>query len=147
MTILDNIIELILNNIVFVIIAIGGILSFFKRMGDEDQKQNQRPNERPRKQAPSSGAGRSPSQEQEISDEIQSENVSAYQEALERISERENSQYELKVEKPKRSSAKQKGISISKRNVRNGIIWAEILGPPRSKRPHPSMTTIKQSKR
>ncbi|MDP4550323.1 hypothetical protein Q9251_05465 [Alkalihalobacillus macyae] len=140
---MDNIIELILNNIVFVIIAIGGILSFFKRMGSEDQNQNQRQNERPRKQATSSGTDRSFDEEQEI----QSENVSAYQEALERISERENSQYELKVEKPKRSSAKQKGISISKRNVRNGIIWAEILGPPRSKRPHPSMTTMKQSKR
>ncbi|WP_394174631.1 hypothetical protein [Guptibacillus hwajinpoensis] len=140
---MDNIIELILNNIVFVIIAIGGILSFFKRMGSEDQNQNQRQNERPRKQATSSGADRSFDEEKEI----QSENVSAYQEALERISERENSQYELKVEKPKRSSVKQKGISISKRNVRNGIIWAEILGPPRSKRPHPSMTTMKQSKR
>lgn len=144
---MDNIIELILNNIVFVIIVIGGILSFFKRMGNEDQNQNQRQNERPRKQAASSGNSQSLHQEQELSDEIQSENVSAYQEALERISERENSQYELKVQKPKRNSAKQKGISISKRNVRNGIIWAEILGPPRSKRPHPSMTTMKQSKR
>ncbi len=112
-------------------------------MGSEDQNQNQRQNERPRKQATSSGADRSFDEEKEI----QSENVSAYQEALERISERENSQYELKIEKPKRSSVKQKGISISKRNVRNGIIWAEILGPPRSKRPHPSMTTMKQSKR
>ncbi|TKD70172.1 hypothetical protein [Pseudalkalibacillus hwajinpoensis] len=144
---MDNIIELILNNIVFVIIAIGGILSFFKRMGNEDQNQNQQQNERPRRQAAGPGASRPPQQREEASDEIQSENVSAYKEALERISERENAQYDIKVQKPKRSSAKQKGISVSKRNVQNGIIWAEILGPPRSRRPHPSMTTVKQSKR
>lgn len=143
---MDNIIELILNNIVFVIIAIGGILSFFKRMGNEDQNQNQRQNERPRRQA-SGPDSRPPQQKKEASDEIQSENVSAYQEALERISERENAQNEIKVQKPKRSSDKKKGISINKRNVRNGIVWAEILGPPRSKKPHPSITSMKQMKR
>ncbi|WP_270179331.1 hypothetical protein [Alkalihalobacillus sp. CinArs1] len=145
---LEGIIELLLNNIVFVIIAIGGILSFFKRMGSEEEETK-----------PPSGPRRSigPNQENpysyednssEQSFDLKPEQYDAYEEALERISSRDNASEELKVYKPNSSKHREfGGISIKKKDVKKGVIWSEILGPPRSKNPHPSMMKMKNSRR
>ena len=137
--VLDNLIDLLLNNIVFVIIVIGGIVSFFKRMGnEEDQTQKPRKSGRPSVQGNQnrSESTRSTKRNGEMQDS--SDTVSAYQEALERISDRDDPQYELKVQRPvqKQTYKKHKRLSLDKRDVRNGVLWSEILGPPRSKKPH-----------
>ena len=140
MTVLDNLIELLLNNIVFVIIAIGGIVSFFKRMGNEED-QNKKPPQT-RRQA---GVGNKQQSESvssanhtEESHGNNADRVSAYQEALERISDRDKPKYDLKVQRSVRKQRNQKhrSLSLSKNDVRNGVLWSEILGPPRSKKPH-----------
>jgi hypothetical protein len=150
--VVDNLIELLLNNIVFVIIAIGGIISFFKRMSGEEEKQKANPTQkRPQREQSNSGSGGSLQVSEIEEDASKSDTVSAYKEALGRMAKRENygSQNELKVQKNVKSTpyTKDKSLSISKSNVRNGIIWAEILGPPRSRKPHPSMVAVKQRNR
>ncbi|MFP3359365.1 hypothetical protein R0K17_18695, partial [Planococcus sp. SIMBA_143] len=80
---MDNLIELLLNNIVFVIIAIGGIISFFKRMSGEEEKQKANPTQKraQREQSnPRSGGSMQASEIEE--DASQSDTVSAYKEAL-----------------------------------------------------------------
>ena len=141
MKVLDNLIDLLLNNIFFVIIAIGGIVSFFKRMGnEEDQTQKPRQSGRPSAQGNQkrSESTRSTKRSGEETYDSKSDTVSAYQEALERISDRDDPQYELKVQRPvqKQTYKKHKRLSLNKRDVRNGVLWSEILGPPRSKKPH-----------
>ncbi|WP_377888435.1 hypothetical protein [Alkalihalobacillus sp. R86527] len=146
---LEGIIELLLNNIVFVIIAIGGILSFFKRMGSEEEE---------KKRSDSKGEvqkrysqGHKPYSQYDDSPEpsfndMKPEQYEAYEEALERISSRRDSSDELKVYKQKSSNKSEiGGISIKKRDVKKGVIWSEILGPPRSKKAHPSMMKMKQT--
>ncbi|MYL63025.1 hypothetical protein GLW07_06590 [Bacillus hwajinpoensis] len=149
---MDNLIELLLNNIVFVIIAIGGIISFFKRMSGEEEKQKANPTQKRAQREQSNPHSGGSMQASEIGEDAsQSDTVSAYKEALGRMAKRENygSQNELKVQKNVKSAPymKDKSLSISKSNVRNGIIWAEILGPPRSRKPHPSMVAVKQRNR
>ncbi|WLR60588.1 hypothetical protein [Guptibacillus hwajinpoensis] len=151
---LDNLIELLLNNFVFVLVAIGGIISFLKRMGSEEEKQKSKPAANNRQQSQrrreqgNTASGRSEYGEEETP---QSETVSAYQEALGRMAKRENrySENEIKVQKNVKqiSYKNDKNLSINKKNVRDGIIWSEILGPPRSKKPHPSMISMKQMKK
>ncbi|WP_347549543.1 hypothetical protein ABFG93_18770 [Pseudalkalibacillus hwajinpoensis] len=141
MAALENILELILNNIVFIVIAIGGILSFFKRMGNKDEKKQTTGRQSGKKIG--EPLSRSVEEVHETADEFTSDTLSSYQEALERISGRDRSQYdELKVQKPRNVKKNPKGISVSKKNVRNGVIWAEILGPPRSRKSHPSMSSL-----
>ncbi|MGA9287276.1 MAG: hypothetical protein WBV93_02905 [Anaerobacillus sp.] len=136
---MDNLIDLLLNNILFVIIAIGGIVSFFKRMGNEED-QTQKPRKSGQPSAQRNQHRSEPSMTTKQSEETQDslKPVSAYQEALERISDRNDPQYELKVQRPlqKQTYKKHKRLSLSKREVRNGVLWSEILGPPRSKKPH-----------
>ncbi|WP_371018235.1 hypothetical protein [Pseudalkalibacillus sp. JSM 102089] len=154
---MDNLIELILNNFVFVLVAIGGIISFLKRMGSEEEKQKSKPAANNRQQSQSrreqgnTASGRSESNGIGEEETPQSETVSAYQEALGRMAKRENRYLEndIKVQKNvKQTSYKNdKHLSINKKNVRDGIIWSEILGPPRSRKPHPSMISMKQMKK
>lgn len=152
--VIDNLIELLLNNIVFVIIAIGGIISFFKRMSGEEENQKANPAQKPpqmQKETSNASSERSMQVSEVEENASTSSTVSAYKEALGHMAKRENygSQNELKVQKNVKSAPyiKDKSLSISKSNVRNGIIWAEILGPPRSRKPHPSMVAVKQKNR
>lgn len=148
---LDGIIELLLNNIVFVIIAIGGILSFFKRMGSEEEEAKPRTGRPKGDMQKQYNQGQKPYSKYDdpsepTFDDMKPEQYEAYEEALERISSRRDKSDELKVYKPKSSSKSEYGgISINKRDVKKGVIWSEILGSPRSKNPHPSMMKMKQS--
>ncbi|MCA0171823.1 hypothetical protein [Bacillus sp. RAR_GA_16] len=134
---MDNLIELLLNNIVFVIIAIGGIVSFFKRIGSEED-QNKKPPQTRRQAGVENEQTDSSINRTEESQGNKTDKVSAYQEALERISDRDKPKYDLEVQRSvrKQSNKKPRRVSLSKNDVRNGVLWSEILGPPRSKRPH-----------
>ncbi|WP_226656829.1 hypothetical protein [Pseudalkalibacillus hwajinpoensis] len=135
---MDNLIELLLNNIVFVIIAIGGIVSFFKRMGNEEDQSKKPPQARRQAEVGNKQHSDSSPSHAEESHGNKADKVSAYQEALERISDRDKPKYDLKVQRSvrKQSNKKHRSLSISKNDVRNGVLWSEILGPPRSKKPH-----------
>lgn len=142
------------------IIAIGGILSFFKRQNsDEEQTSNPRPGDFQREFQRRAAPQQNRQQFDEVDEQdydIKPEKLDAYEEALERIASRkeeskefrEGKSKELKVYKPNASNKKAvQGLSINKSDVRKGVIWSEILGPPRSRRPHRSMLSGKQSYR
>jgi hypothetical protein len=147
----DNLIELLLNNIVFVIIAIGGIVSFFKRMGNEGD-QNKKATQTTRQ----AKVGNKPLSKSESSIQIEenpghslNDEDSSYQKALERIADRDKPNYDIKVQRSvrKHTNKSVRRLSLSKEDVRKGVLWSEILGPPRSKKPHSFSNIAKYPRR
>lgn len=43
---------------------------------------------------------------------------------------------ELKINRPSNLSEEKRTVSIGQERLKEAIVWAEILGPPRSKKPH-----------
>ncbi|MCF6408533.1 hypothetical protein [Pseudalkalibacillus salsuginis] len=150
---LEAIIDLLLSNIFFVILVIGGILSFFKRQIEKQNEQQQRPGRRPQQQRPIEtrpvpARERTSSERQwkergeKLTTDLQEMYKKKRHELKNTIQEQPSRDYvprELKVTSPKRKPRPrpvQSQLLPNPDNVAQGVIWAEVLGPPRSRKPH-----------
>ncbi|WP_078545562.1 hypothetical protein [Litchfieldia alkalitelluris] len=151
---LEDLLNLIMSNLFFVILIVGAIYNFLRRMGGQQQQQNQ---------SPSTGTAPTEEKRTQLKDIFQQfeeafkdeeevarptpktpaveSNPQSHEmlQRYERIKETKpaadipygtrNIKTVSGQSKPKKSSSR-----ISKNNAAQGVIWAEILGPPRAKR-------------
>ncbi|WP_221565653.1 hypothetical protein [Alkalihalobacillus sp. TS-13] len=161
---LEAIFELLMQNIFFVILVIGGILSFFKRQ-IEKQNEHQQPKRRPQQNqqqprpvesrpARVEEKTRSGRQWKERGEKISTDLQELYhtkREELEKTVHEHNTREYMPREsrllqpkpKPKPKLSKSQ-VLPNPDNVAQGVIWAEVLGPPRSRKPHPVTARLRQ---
>ncbi|MCF6137969.1 hypothetical protein [Pseudalkalibacillus berkeleyi] len=158
---LEKLIELLMANLFFVILIIGGIYSFFKRQMEKYNEEQQPGKNRQRQHNPHqaetmsmpreerSRSSRPARQPSERSKKVQTNIEEMYMEKREEfdrsITDRSTTDRSDRMQRtirPVRSKSKPK-LKASKSdlipnpdNVAQGVIWAEILGPPRSRKPH-----------
>ncbi|MGM7702048.1 hypothetical protein ACSVDE_10010 [Pseudalkalibacillus sp. Hm43] len=159
---LEAIIELLMQNIFFVILIIGGIYSFFKRQIEQQKEEQQRGRPRPNQQQPNTSRAETMSMPKEEPvrpsrpERPRSERIKKVENNLQEMYEAkrlelqdafQGSSEQVPAEEPVRKRAKARKEVIYKErpknkiipdpdNVAQGVIWAEILGPPRSRKPH-----------
>ncbi|MGP4080412.1 hypothetical protein ACTWQL_10875 [Pseudalkalibacillus sp. R45] len=160
----EAILELLMQNIFFVILVIGGILSFFKRQ-IEKQNEQQQPKRRPQQKQqqphpvetrPARVEERSRSERQwkERGEKLSTDLQELYQTKREEIGKSVEEQLtrdytpresRLPREKPKtRPKLTQNQVLPNPDNVAQGVIWSEVLGPPRSRKPHSVTARLRQ---
>ncbi|GLB58251.1 hypothetical protein [Cytobacillus sp. NCCP-133] len=151
--------EILLEN-PFILIALLAFISslFKKKKKGESEKQKKRPQQRPEPQAEQSAAEvlmekavkEEKRQQAERASRIEEEYRRRKQQAEESIrvlqnqklaAERQASVFREPAEKPvDRPQARIQGqFAPQKKALVDGIIWSEILGPPRAKGPHRSL--------
>ncbi|WP_408006831.1 hypothetical protein ACJROX_19325 [Pseudalkalibacillus sp. A8] len=150
---LEAIIELLMSNLFFVILVIGGIYSFFKRQIDKQNEQQQRSGRRPQqprpaetRTTPSEERTRTERQWKERREKLTTDLQEMYKKKREdlenTIQEQPSREYvprEPIMPRPKTKPGPrpaQSELLPNPDNVAQGVIWAEILGPPRSRKPH-----------
>ncbi|MEH7236069.1 hypothetical protein [Bacillus sp. JJ1562] len=152
---LQNLIEKIMSNAWILIVIIGFVLNAFKRFNSgEKEPTTQIPMPKqfnPFDQEPKPEKEDHPKETKYDYEEIESKEVSdtqvpntfyeRYQELQQQGTYSETTIEEeepaLTVIKPTVATSEQRGVkSFSKNKVVEGIIWSEILGPPRAKRPY-----------
>jgi FtsZ-interacting cell division protein ZipA len=159
-----ELLEFVFANLFVVVLVIGGIISFMKRLRDSgkqdagqqdtskktsreqnSEKRYQRPernSERPDKRKQRKERDVVPQPVQELK-----ETITSAQEKIGEIGDHDPIKKDERVptrtlrrERPKQEQPKIEVGSVSPRNAVEGIIWSEILGPPRSRKPHPSVS-------
>ncbi|TLS39359.1 hypothetical protein [Pseudalkalibacillus caeni] len=149
---IGDLFDFLMSNIFILIFVIGGIISFLKRMGEEQQQKPVRRTpeaSRPDKEMriPSSSEIEIEEDEYEPAQKHYDVPYPEYDAAeTEKPYHRETlSPYERETGKPyKRQSKKPYKRKVShslyksptRKQVREGVIWAEIIGRPRSQNPH-----------
>lgn len=153
---LEQLIELLMQNLFFVILIIGGIYSFFKRQLEKQNEQQQPGKVRQRQQSPHQAETMSMPQEERSRTSRParepSERMKKVRSNIEEMYTAKREEYENAIQdgtdrvesvrKPIRTKTTpnlqtQKSTLIpNPDNVAQGVIWAEILGPPRSRKPH-----------
>ncbi|WP_349407875.1 hypothetical protein [Pseudalkalibacillus sp. SCS-8] len=156
---LEQLFEFLFANLFFLIVVIGGILSFFKRQIDKYNEQQNAPRKgqqrqpvRPRPQAETISMPQEPREEKVRPDRPRQERQERVKESLQELYEEKRKELQNGVNQESnnsspvvrpRSRTKTKERQISPNqvlpnpdHVAQGVIWAEILGPPRSKKPH-----------
>jgi len=155
--------EFIFNNLVFLIVVIGGIVSFLKRANqNQDQKQPTRDkrvkpfipqledlfgeSNKPQveRKAKKTHVFTAPEQIPQVEQKVDSETVSTERMGnpyYEKLREIENANYHVHVDSGEIHSGTGAYTTINrqamnKKKVIDGIIWGEILGPPRAKKKH-----------
>ncbi|RSK27892.1 hypothetical protein EJF36_13945 [Bacillus sp. HMF5848] len=126
-----------LNNIFFVVIVLAGLFNFFKA---KNQTQQQRP---VRRVPAESYEPINTPVDMEI-DEPFDFNLTKYQDitkaeapkVVEKPKPEKYRRHEKTITKRIEKPATKRGVNFSKDNVVEGVVWAEILGPPRSKKPY-----------
>ncbi|QOR65577.1 hypothetical protein IM538_17455 [Cytobacillus suaedae] len=173
---LQQLVGAIIENIIPLIIIGGVILNIFKRFKEGVSGQNQPQQRKPMEHEPTyddnterrtetnpfetmfeelDRKGREIFEQMDRRDEPKPEVSNKYVEALSRI----NTRQEMSV--PERTEIKKVGTvaprkqrpssgdlrgGISRKRAVEGVIWAEILGPPRSKRPHGTYSQLNSRK-
>jgi hypothetical protein len=163
--VLDRLIDLIFANLPFVVIIIGGLFSFLKRMGDQQRQQ------------PSTSSPPDPMRREEESTYIDLEEKNKIEEKQKRERVLLNGAYDQKkfvqdrskneliksaeidsgdkvrIERKskRKQSRKVNSYKINQKRVKKkvveGVIWGEITGPPRSRNPHSIITKYRISKK
>lgn len=165
---ISNLMEAIFGNIFILIAIVAGIIGFFKN-GSDNKGDQQSPNQ-PRPTSTPSGRTNMPSQRTSTSTNTQHSTVDTssveerHQRQLDQLADRyattkrsansipdnlqrSSSLREGKEKKEEQLSTKQKKFkkrfdrNLTKQGVANGVIMAEILGPPRAKKPYRSVTS------
>ena len=166
---ISNLMEAIFGNIFIIIAIVAGIIGFFNN-GSENKGEQQSPNQ-PRPTSTPSGRTNMPSQRTSTtSTNSQQSRVDTssveekHQSQLDQLADRyatttrsaksipdnlqrNSSLREGKEKKEELLSTKQKKFkkrfdrNLTKQGVANGVIMAEILGPPRAKKPYRSVTS------
>jgi len=163
LTVMDWFIEAVLGNIVPLIIIAGVIINFFKRIAGSNQNQDQNKNRNQGQQRSASAPSNTNENKPKLKDlfeqleevfndqpvgkppapkKVEPDVPSAaneFQTRYEDLKSRENvvetkAPAEKKVMKKKAEPTS--SLTISKKKAVQGIIWSEVLGPPRSKRPY-----------
>ncbi len=153
---IESLLNFIFDNF-FLVLVIGGIYSFLKRLGEEGKKQERPPIQRQRdyddRPDPShSGMDtRRSEQQQEHRQEYQSSAEQPYQtsenDLLQQYRDLRQKKEDignsrghqpLKPLRPKKQAMIHNHSHVghvNKKRAAEGVVWAEILSPPRSKRP------------
>ena len=135
---IDAILEFLFSNLLLVFVLIGGIISFVQRLLGEEQKKTQKnptmrkpvlTNEEPVFQK----TQRSATIDKEERD-IQGERAQAEKDEPDVPLQQEVEKEEIQQYREEKQLPPFK--KVNKQEVVNGIIWSEILGPPRAKKPH-----------
>ncbi|ARK29326.1 hypothetical protein BkAM31D_05350 [Halalkalibacter krulwichiae] len=170
---LDQIIDLIMQNIVFIAVVIGGLISMFGRLSGANQQESQdqrkrRPHSPPlNEQREEQVDWREIFKQEEREPEPQpTQTAKSIEPSLSTVSEEVSSrqqqlqeQYEEMRRKRERSSRQTKEIRnvpktevtsddkldlglnrLSNKEAMKAVVWAEVLGSPRAKRPHPTFS-------
>lgn len=144
---LEKIIDLILENIVFIIAVAGGILALFKNKDEEEEKPEPRRERAPaRNNRSHTEKEKSPQQKLETNRAKQQKAMDAAAAAVREAAEM--AERSAKIE-PQRvttdhvKTANKSGVAlnlkkqdITKKKLAESILMAEILGPPRAVKPH-----------
>ncbi len=157
---LEAIIELLMQNIFFVILIIGGIYSFFKRQIEKHNEEQQRGRPRPNQQQTNTSRAETMSMPKEEPvrpsrpDRPRSERIKKVENNLQEMYEARRLELQDAIQgstdqgpaEPVRKPAKARKAKYNDKprnkiipdpdNIAQGVIWAEILGPPRSRKPH-----------
>jgi DNA mismatch repair ATPase MutL len=149
--------DFLFENPIIIVILIGIISSLYKQVKGaqpEEGKRTNRPN-----QAPVSPVGQNkpvrrqkqankPVRGQNVANQSNQHQGSASKHenlnSATRIETQENKQTKMEMNENKAATQqkeenKQKSLNVSQSNLVDGLIWSEVLGPPRAKRPHRSI--------
>lgn len=138
-----NILDFLLHNFFIVLAVIAGIVSFFKGSLSSEKQEK----ETKRAQKPFVPQQTSPMRKR-VEQEIKKRQRST--ESLEEKLKEAKQQVENEIAVPplvprvhvkkEKVEAPAPSLHVSKKQVVQGVIWSEILGPPRSKNPYHSRT-------
>ncbi|PLR78117.1 hypothetical protein CU633_07605 [Bacillus sp. V3-13] len=138
--------EFIFENPIFIVIVLGIISSLFNRLKDSGKDQKQKRPARP--QAPKQSApAPAPApvvvhRETRDDKEMAAERLENKYAELKKQAEtklqslKEKQQASAERIFPEKEEKGVKALDIDRQNLLNGVILAEVLGPPRAKRPH-----------
>ncbi|NEU32361.1 hypothetical protein GN156_16550 [bacterium LRH843] len=159
---MDQILEFIFGNFMFVLIVIGGLMSVFKRMNNEQQQKQPKkelgwPGQQQRqdkvdwqeilkKEEEINPESQKPKRvylevDPVIKEKILQPSVNVVSNVHETYHHRET----LNVKQPevnfaKKSSPNDFGLNrLTNKDFLKGIVWAEVLGPPRAKKQHQAL--------
>jgi hypothetical protein len=132
---LTDIFDLLLSNIAFVVLIIGGLYSFFRRNASQ-QKQAEPPVSRKISLPKVEEVKKINSYDSPRTESVQVQTKTTTRPDRMEIRERQL-EAATKIRNNKNSYEKQSEpiITDAPNNIIQGVIWAEILGPPKSKAP------------
>ena len=150
---LEALIEFLFQNVFFVILVIGGLISLFKRMGTANDQQEKRkklhplppvakPVETPLKRNKEDTVSVSKSEDMMSKHSTEHTAPSTVQIEPIDVGRVPPSKHESPRVNAKKANADMLR-RLTKRQVAEGIIWAEILGAPRAKRPYTPKNRIR----
>lgn len=151
---LDALIEVLLANLPFILIVLGGLYSVFKRTTDENSKNKQEKSSKEVKpiefdleemQQEQKDEKTFTSIAEQYSNYHSPENDSDLQIKGNEISD-ENINKKKKGNYYNKKQLKKMKSKVNNDKVIQGLIWSEILSEPRSKRPHSSKNKYKNVK-
>jgi len=136
-----NILDFLLHNFFIVLAVIAGIISFFKGSLSSDTKEKET-KRAPKPFVPQQTSPMRKRVEQEIKKRQQS--TESLEEKLKEAKQQVKAEIPVPRVVPHVRAKKEKvaptapSLHVSKKQVVQGVIWSEILGPPRSKNPYHS---------
>lgn len=146
--------EFIFENPIFIIVIIGMITSFIKRLkGTKASEPSKEPDwkkmmnfpqmfDEPRQEVSS------PSKEQQVTKSKLAQEYYEHKQTTEitktRNTPRKESTSQRKEVEVRNKVEEKVGFSQSKENIIDGVIWAEILGPPRANKSHSHRRTYRR---
>ncbi|WP_088102518.1 hypothetical protein [Halalkalibacter urbisdiaboli] len=160
---LEQIFEFIMSNLFLVVLIVGGLLSFFKRAAQGGEAQQGKQMGWPGREEQQSEVDwkeifkqeepiEQKRQEPEIvrfepveTPEVQTENEKLYEQLQEMRKRREQVEDNVEGSKPSKRVNEQKRERLdlhlnrlSNKEAMKAVVWAEVLGKPRSRQPHQS---------
>ncbi|WLD92125.1 hypothetical protein [Alkalihalobacillus sp. AL-G] len=146
---LEAIFDLVMSNLFFAILILGGLFQFFKRQLDRAKEKQDPQKPKPKRQVMMEA------EKVEVDKEKDSFNRTDRKMNMDRNrqnsfeakrSEFESEDTNKRVRKPnvKRTQKARGKLVPDPDRVAQGVIWSEVLGPPRSKKPHSTLTRVHQ---
>lgn len=146
---MNSLLDLLFENIVFLLIAIGGLISYFKRIS-EDKQNRKGPDKTP-------PVFQAPLEEKQPIDFVPEVDMNGsttiitptYQTISRSSSIGEADQGKLRTHPVpiNRTTSVKPPIHGGGKKVIDGIIWAEIIGPPRALKPYKEARSTKETPR
>lgn len=139
-------IDTILSNLGILILIVGGLMSVFKRQSDGSESKR-KPVKVPtqRNMSPSSSSRKAESipaqtmehkEEKSLTGQLTSDLEKRYEEIRGRKQEKEDIPVPNNLSSTNKQKRRSKQKSFNRKKIVDGIIWSEVLGQPRAKRPY-----------
>lgn len=168
---MDNLIDLVLSNPLFLVILIGGIISLMKGKSEQENKGKETTTQKPKQNPLEELFERSKQREQTRTaekvitepkstksiDELREKQMSKFTQQVddeidqEKVEQIKNLQKHMKEEHTKKNRTKKAfrkdfTKSLSSKGLVNSVIMAEVLGPPRGRRSYQNIISKRRTR-